>query len=170
MNKTMCRTKRYMKKNFQLSKWSILVSKISKTFNKNFSSQMPCLQIITILRARKFYMQHFLGTPNTLPTASYSKSCWAKHYFSDRYCSFFRPMFENFALLRTRKQTSTCQDVSKRCFLAVYTRWLDSLMLSQNASFGQNKKLHEPISNTHSSFQSECVYKCTPHTITGSEM
>ena len=43
-------------------------------------------------------------------------------------------------------------------FLIIYTRRMNSLMTSQNASAGQDETtLHKPVSIAHSSFQSACV-------------
>ena len=95
----------------------------------------------------------------------------------ERFRSFFRPIFEIFALLRMWKSTNTCQTLIQkmdvpvmsfqltpiclflqdfRCkeremnkyqvrannwpFLTVGTKWLDSLMASENACLQQDKK------------------------------
>ena len=52
--------------------------------------------------------------------------------------------------------------------LTVFTTLLDSLMTLQNASLGQYKKpKHNPFSNTHSFYQSECAEKCKKKNTSG---
>ena len=108
-------------KNFQLSKWPYLSTR--RQNSKVFSSPMTCSLIVTIFRAWKFYMERFFSEPYTLPTVSYSKHCYVKHYLLERCCSFSKPMFKNFALFRKPEINKMFQ---KGPVLTVYNRWLNS--------------------------------------------
>ena len=64
----------------------------------------------------------FLGTSYTFPTLSDSTYIYVKHYLLERYFSFFRPIFKNFAVFRTRIKQESAKMFQKRSFLTVYTR------------------------------------------------
>ena len=49
-------------------------------------------------------------------------------------------MFENIAFWDRKNKQVFAERFQKRPFLTVNTRWRGSLMTSQNASFGQDKK------------------------------
>ena len=59
-------------------------------------------------------------------------------------------------------------NVSKRSLSVVLNKPLNYRMTSQNASFGHDEKTkHKPVSNTHSSFQSQWVKTPQPMALFG---
>ena len=121
MNNTMCPKKvtfwalkmtnfcqQYVKTTSKL----FVISDVLFTEINHFQSSKPFSDLET------FTYNVFLGKSNTMPhTVSYLKHCYLKHYLLERCCSFFKPMFQNFAFFAVRKQTSTCQNVSKKALL-----------------------------------------------------
>ena len=52
----------------------------------------------------------------------------------------FKTKVQKFCIFKTRQETRTCQDVSKRPYLTVYPRLLNYVMTSKNATFEQDRK------------------------------
>ena len=121
---------------------------------------MSCVLILTTLNFddSKFLHITFFGhTSYTSRTAWYSEHSYIKNYLSTRCSSFFKLIFEkSFALFGTRKQVPA--KMFQKGSLWLYNQL--TLWWKQNSSLRQDKKImHQPVSNTHCSFRSECVKK-----------
>ena len=80
----------------------------SGTFQNILTSQLRSKINFTIQRSLFLYVTFFSGTPNTSPTLFDSKYSYVKYCLLERYCSFSRPMFKNFAVFNFANTTRTC--------------------------------------------------------------
>ena len=78
--------------------------------------------------------------------------------FQESLAHFFRRYAFKISNFYDTKVNKYQPNVWKKVVFDHFTKPLDSLTRSQNASFGQDKRTKNiPVSNTQSSFQSECV-------------
>ena len=102
--------------------------------------------------------QHFLNMHSTFFKKNYLEKNFA--FFLKKMIVFqIKKSWQIFCRMHIKSYSLTqAKLIFGRTFLTVSTKWLDSPMTSKTASFGQDKKtMQKPVTNTYSSFQSECV-------------
>ena len=81
---------------------NIIQQDVKKT-SKVFLPPMSCSLILVTFRARKIYMERFLGTPNTLTHSKIFKTLVCETLPFKSLLFIFRPRFKIFVLFRMRK-------------------------------------------------------------------